>query len=329
MLVTECLAQNSRESVYSFTNIRHRLAKKCVGARMRNFYQVGLIAIAVSMAVIPVNAQNLRNSSGPSELPPSSFGGAQFVDSEGCIYVRAGSGGNVNWVPRVTRDRKVMCGFPPTFAKRSAAKKPVAMASPKPVAKVAKVLATRGVVPKTRSVAVAIVPAALKIPKGYRLAWDDDRLNANRAKGTATGEAQMAAIWTTTVPRQLIANQKETTSIFGTKKKRKKNVVAVATTAPSGPAPMAAPKVVISSKTQPTSTFGRYVQVGTFGVKANAKATISKLQGLGLPVSRRSISKNGNELTIVFAGPFESSTDVPGALAKVRRNGFSDAFLVK
>lgn len=41
-------------------------------------------------------------------------------------------------------------------------------------------------------------------PEGYRNAWDDDRLNPNRAQRTGAGEAQMQQVWTNTVPRRLV-----------------------------------------------------------------------------------------------------------------------------
>lgn len=47
---------------------------------------------------------------GPAEMPPESFAGQQYVDSRGCLFVRAGSGGETLWVPRVSRGGEPICG---------------------------------------------------------------------------------------------------------------------------------------------------------------------------------------------------------------------------
>lgn len=44
----------------------------------------------------------------------------------------------------------------------------------------------------------------LSIPKGYRKAWDDDRLNPYRAYQTVDGYNQMHQVWTNTLPRRSI-----------------------------------------------------------------------------------------------------------------------------
>lgn len=62
------------------------------------------------------SAQALRKSGPPAEFPPASFKGKQYIDSRGCVYVRAGIDGNVTWVPRVNRQRQLLCGFRPSLS---------------------------------------------------------------------------------------------------------------------------------------------------------------------------------------------------------------------
>ena len=61
------------------------------------------------------HAQSLAQLGGPANLPPSGFSGQQFVDNRGCLFLKAGFGTTVNWVPRVDRRHKPLCGLPPTF----------------------------------------------------------------------------------------------------------------------------------------------------------------------------------------------------------------------
>ena len=77
-----------------------------------------LISVAVVAAVFgaaSAEAQSVARVGGPANLPPAGFEGQQWVDSRGCVFLKAGYGGQVNWVPRVGRDRRAMCGYPPTF----------------------------------------------------------------------------------------------------------------------------------------------------------------------------------------------------------------------
>lgn len=427
-------------------------------------------AWAVLATFTAADAQTARDFGGPREPPPAGFSGQQFVDSRGCVFLRAGYGGQINWVQRVGRDRKPLCGYPPTFGAKPvvevaeaapaprpapvpAGRKPIdtvasvttpptiretpkgprvdpaTYAAPRPVnlpatgparaaapvvvapvaaaavpARPARrapagrayetaaagpgpgkigcfaqvpvpqvvrltnggtaVVCTRGDgtmagwrspiypagsgagpaltyprVAETRHAGVAAVtpraravaPVAGNVPpKGYVNAWKDDRLNPYRAQGTVAGQAAQDGIWTREVPARLVAETGKTAG---------KKVVVVRRAAPDASlSTKSDPRVVVQPQTRkaavakatpakPAAQGGAYVQVGTFGVPANADGAASRLSGLGLPVRKGNLNKNGKALQIVYAGPFGSAAEANAALGAARRAGFSDAFI--
>ena len=181
-----------------------------------------------------------------------------------------------------------------------------------------------------------------KVPKGYRAAWQDDRLNPHRAEGTLAGRDQMNLIWTTTVPRRLIdqSNGKDVTAkvalvypytdldlqrqAIGDVVISSRNGV-VTKTVKRKPA-----KAVISTRSKAETLSGKiYIQAGRYDQKRAAQSEASKLKKLGLPVRIGTYSKNGQTMRLVLAGPFADNSAARGALRSVQKAGFADAFVRK
>lgn len=139
-------------------------------------------------------AQTLHKDRGPAELPPVSFTGYQYIDSKGCVYLRAGYGANVRWVPRVNRKRQVICS---SKYKPSLSNSELASLSNQPQKNVQKPAAQKQAQPK-KVQPKPKAPAQIKtvsVPKQTNTASDI----------TAAGNAQTEKIWSNTVPRKLIS----------------------------------------------------------------------------------------------------------------------------
>ncbi len=431
----------------------------CLGVVMLSKLFFGA-AVATALSGSLAGAQSIARLGGPSNLPPASFTGQQFIDARGCVFLKAGIGNGINWVPRVDRNHKPLCGFPPSFGSAVAAAVQADMApepaallpAPQPAAAPAQPAPSQpAAAPRQTRIAAATLapnpspapaptvyaraqtvaqPAAQPVrrrsmfdvlfgptpqpvsstsgptylntgaavspavqcprsapkldrivlqnhaaayvcttgdgtttgwqvpmflrgdgttaaltnptlnantmagarvsngyavtsatpaivvartaiptpPKGYKLAWKDDRLNPLRGIGTAAGQVAQDLIWTRDVPAVL--------------------VTAVRTTSAAPVAPRLSTSVSTMSAPQTRASAATiFVQVGSFGQPANATAAAARLAALGLPVSTAKLTRGGKLLQVVYAGPFTSAAAAQSALATARTAGFSDAIL--
>lgn len=263
-------------------------------------------------------AQTLAEISGPANPPPASFRGQQFVDSRGCAFLRAGFGGQVNWVPRIDGARKPICGLLPTGAAPAAvvAETPRGeMPDPAPKAQGGKGLFAFLFAPAPKPAPQPAAKAAPaepvltfteplrrslpKPPKGWSYAWKDDRLNPMRGIGTPAGEAAQDRVWTREVPMEMIADL------------------------PKAKEPKVKPAPSVTVTTASAVAEGPMIQVGAFGDPANAQRSRGRIADLGLPFATQSTGR----LQVVLAGPFGSDQAAHQALAALRAAGFAEAFL--
>lgn len=243
----------------------------------------------------------------PAEEPPQSFTGVQYIDSLGCVFVRAGIGGVVTWVPRLTRDREQLCGYEPTFAATTQTATVQAPASVEPQStltwaafcegksgpqpgyvnsKTGEVVDCGGSAPRAATGLAYGEPFSNPLPatepsgppSGYVAVWDDGRLNPQR--GYAAKSAPP--------------------------------VIQVSTKT----SPVAAPEAVT----------GAHIQVASFGVASNAARVVASFEAVGLPVQTQTVNRGGSALTLVLVGPLQGGA-LTEALANVRASGFADAFV--
>lgn len=283
------------------------------------------IVFSTFLSGFAVHAATLLNADGPAEIPPASYAAKQYVDTKGCVYVKAGVGNSVTWVPRVTRSRELVCGYRPSLQTLA---QPAAVKNVPTVAPLRTASATQKTRPATvKQTAASPVP---RLPKGYKPVWDDGRLNPRRGFGTESGKAEMRKVWTDTVPMKLVPENGQDVKLKQAHIRYQEangtgSSSRTATGTKSVPKTMRVAKS--SSRKVSTKSGGRLVQVAAFGVAGNAQTTANKFHQMGLPVVLRSTKYNGKNLNVLYLGPFARNADIKVGLNAAHTAGFKDAFV--
>ena len=319
-----------------------------------------IVSAVAAVAWVTLGAA-FAQTSGPAEMPPADYQGQSYVDSLGCIYLKAGYGGKSDWVPRVGQDRRAICGQTPTLA----------------VSKIVTAAADDDMVPvrkarvKKRSVQVAVArapvtigcPASVPVARRYATTDGGSVVLCTAKNGSLTGAQSPAYPAGSGVGAALSAARPSGVVIGLAKTGRAQAPVASDFTPPKGyevawkdgrlnplrgngtaagqaaqdrvwtrDVPAKAVAGTAGSKpgtrTSVSASNGGggkiYVQVGAFGEPANVTGAVARLATLGLPATK---SKAGGALQVVFAGPFATGEQAQAALRVARANGFVDAFV--
>ena len=169
---------------------------------------VGVVTAGMLAAVLGAGFAQARSLdvNEPAELPSANFKERQYVDSSGCVFIRAGYGGNVTWVPRVGRSGEHVCGYKPSLApgapviamQAGAAPARPAASAPTPPSAPAQAAASAPVVQTAPAPRVAAAPAPVAAPAVPRKV-----ANTRPLFGAARPGAPMPTIALTTTPPKI------------------------------------------------------------------------------------------------------------------------------
>ncbi len=287
MRVTACLALNRRYLPLLRIVIRAQCPYVRVGAQMKITRVISVFVIIASVGLGSVNAKTLRGADEPAEFPPASFKGKQYVDSRGCVYVRAGIDGNVTWVPRVSRSRQHICGAQPTFAKAKPAETapaPVQVAKPaKPAPKPRPVKQAKAAKPAPKAVAKPAPQPVISQPKPRVKKTAPQQVVVRKPKPAPTkisGRQPMETVASKMLPDQPAPAARTVSRVKASR----------ATTSPSG-AP--APTVIGRVASQPVKPAPRRKTVPA-RVVSNGQAACQA----GSPVSQRYVGRADGSLSV-------------------------------
>ncbi|MBT9382605.1 SPOR domain-containing protein [Pseudooceanicola sp. CBS1P-1] len=285
-------------------------------------------ALLLCLLAVSAAARTLSEVRGPAEAPPVGYEAREYVDSAGCVFLRAGVDGRTVWVPRVNRDRTLLCGRTPSLPAGGTPPVPNARVAARPAEPAAvpdaapRRLSSEEIRRRDRSL------LGLPVPEGYEPAFRDDRLNPARGPEAGQGGA-MARLWSETVPRQLAEPSlpdrgPQGLPPPGADPDPDAVTEAEARAVPSPPAPDPAP---LPPPLRRRETADRFVQIGTYERDDTARRIVQDLGATGLPAVLRLWRSGGRNYRVVLAGPFAGEEELTLALEAVRARGFADAFI--
>ncbi len=245
-----------------------------------------------------------QNSRAPINLPPLSYTGAQFIDNNHCVFLRAGYGGNIVWVPRVSRNREPLCDdrLTPTFAPKP---KPAqtAQTTTAPVSK-------RALRQRAREEQRIIAALSAKEVATARADLREQRAAQKRAEAQARADGKIQA-------KAEKRNRKEALRVLREVQKadaQKQTTQTPQTTQPQKSTP---PAGLIS--------LGFYVSVTGFDSEGQAHNLRDWFKQSGYSTK---IGLDGNILTVII-GPFPSALDAKAPFHQARAKGYTQTIIAE
>lgn len=160
--------------------------------------------------------------------------------------------------------------------------------------------------------------SALRVPSGYRAAWGDGRLNPMRGVTTPRGDAQMAQVWTNTVPRRLVSGSIRPPVVPGLNDQFLR--------------PHAGGRAVRSDRgfagdvqvLQTEVPEGHRVALaGAFETQRQARRAVRRLSRAGVEAQMGRLVETG--ALVVMAGPYAETQDVAMVLGLIQQAGYPQA----
>ena len=90
-----------------------------------------------------------------------------------------------------------------------------------------------------------------------------------------------------------------------------------------------APADTSTPKPKPSSLRKPYIQIGIFGVEANARGAVSSMSAKGLSASMSKLTLNNKPFWRVIVGPAATTANMSAMRKTVKAAGFADAYAIK